>query len=226
MLLQIPDVLTPGQVAAFRARLEAAPWVDGNATSGHQSAQAKYNEQVREDSAEARELGGLVMEALHASPLFFSAALPKQVFPPLFNRYREGMTFGSHVDGAIRTHAPTRTRIRTDLSATLFLSPPTEYDGGELLVEDTYGVQRVKLAAGSLVLYPATSLHRVEPITRGARVASFFWIQSMVRDDAQRTLLFDLDMSIVRLTRDHPGDPALVGLTGVYHNLLRMWAEP
>jgi PKHD-type hydroxylase len=226
MLLQIPDLLSASQVAAFRARLESAPWMDGNATSGHQSAKAKCNEQVPEESEEARELGRQVMEALHASALFFSAALPKQVFPPLFNRYREGMTFGSHVDGAIRTHAATRTRIRTDLSATLFLSAPEEYDGGELLVEDTYGVQRVKLRAGSLVLYPATSLHRVEPITRGTRVASFFWIQSMVRDDGQRSTLFDLDMAIVRLTHAHPGDPALVSLTGVYHNLLRMWAEP
>ena len=225
MLLQIPDILPPGQVAAFRARLDGAPWVDGNATSGHQSAHAKRNEQVREDSAEARELGGLVMEALHTSPLFFSAALPKQVFPPLFNRYREGMTFGNHVDGAIRTHAPTRTRIRTDLSCTLFLSDPSEYDGGELLVEDTYGVQRVKLAAGDMVLYPATSLHRVTPVTRGARISSFFWIQSMVRDDARRSTLFDMDMAIVRLTRDAPGNAALVSLTGCYHNLLRMWAE-
>jgi len=226
MLLQIPDVLTPAQVEHFRGRLRAAPWVDGNVTSGHQSAQAKYNEQVAEESAEARELGAQVVEALGRNPLFFSAALPKTVFPPLFNRYGVGMTFGNHVDGAIRTHAPSRLRIRTDLSATLFLSAPDEYDGGELLVEDTYGVQRVKLAAGSLVLYPATSLHRVEPITRGARVASFFWIQSMVREDAQRSMLFDLDMAIVRVTRDHPGDPALVGLVGVYHNLLRMWAEP
>jgi PKHD-type hydroxylase len=226
MLLQIPDVLTPAQVEYFRDRLRAAPWVDGNVTSGHQSAQAKYNEQVSEESAEARELGAQVVEALGRSALFFSAALPKTVFPPLFNRYGVGMTFGNHVDGAIRTHAPSRLRIRTDLSATLFLVPPESYDGGELLVEDTYGVQRVKLAAGSLVLYPATSLHRVEPITRGTRVASFFWIQSMVREDAQRSMLFDLDMAIVRLTRDHPGDPALVGLVGVYHNLLRMWAEP
>ena len=226
MLLQIPEVLAREQVAAFRARLDAAPWIDGNATSGHQSAKAKYNEQLAEDGPEARELGAQVVEALQRSPLFFSAALPKHVFPPLFNRYRPGMTFGSHVDGAIRTHAPTRLRIRTDLSATLFLSEPGEYDGGELLVEDTYGVQRIKLPAGSLVLYPATSLHRVEPITRGARVASFFWIQSMVRDDGQRSLLFDMDMSIMRLNRDHPGDPALVSLTGVYHNLLRMWAEP
>jgi PKHD-type hydroxylase len=226
MLLEIPAVLTPQQVAQMRSRLEAGPWVDGNVTSGHQSAQAKYNEQLAEESSLARELGAQVMDALGRSALFFSAALPKQVFPPLFNRYREGMNFGSHVDGAIRTHEPSRQRIRTDLSATLFLSAPDEYDGGELLIEDTYGVQRMKLACGSMVLYPATSLHRVEPIRRGVRVASFFWIQSMVRHDAQRSLLFDLDMAIVRLTRDHPGDPALVSLVGVYHNLLRMWAEP
>jgi PKHD-type hydroxylase len=225
MLLQIPDVLNAQQVAQMRARLGAATWIDGNVTSGHQSAQAKYNEQIPEDGPEARELGATVVNALQASPLFFSAALPRQIFPPLFNRYRQGMKFASHVDNAIRTHAPTRTRIRTDLSATLFLSRPEEYDGGELLIEDTYGVQRVKLNAGSLVLYPATSLHRVEPITRGERIASFFWIESMVRDDAQRTILFDLDMSIVRLTAAHPGEASLVGLVGVYHNLLRMWAD-
>ena len=226
MLLQIPDVLNAQQVAQVRARLDAARWVDGNVTSGHQSAQAKYNEQIPEDSAESRELGAMVVSALQASQLFFSAALPRQIFPPLFNRYREGMKFASHVDNAIRTHAPTRTRIRTDLSATLFLSRPEEYDGGELLVEDTYGVQSVKLAAGDMVLYPATSLHRVASITRGSRVASFFWIQSMIRDDAQRTLLFDMDMAIIKLTQSTPNDPALVSLTGVYHNLLRMWAEP
>jgi PKHD-type hydroxylase len=226
MLLQVPEVLSVDEVARFRARLEAARWVDGNLTSGHQSAQAKYNEQVKEDSAEARELGEAVLGALGRSQLFFSAALPKQVFPPLFNRYRQGMTFGSHVDSAIRTHAASRTRIRTDLSATLFLTAPEEYDGGELVVEDTYGTHQVKLPAGHMILYPATSLHKVNPITRGARIGSFFWIQSMVRDDAQRTLLFDLDMAIVRLTRDRPDDPALVSLTGVYHNLLRMWTEP
>ena len=226
MLLPIPSLLSPDQVAALRRRLDAAAWVDGNATSGHQSAKAKHNEQVAETSVEARELGAQVLEALQRSPLFFSAALPKHVFPPLFNRYREGMTFGSHVDNAIRTHAASGLRMRTDLSATLFLSRPDEFDGGELLIEDTYGVQRVKLEAGSLVLYPATSLHRVEPITRGTRVASFFWIQSMVRDDAQRATLFDLDMAIVRLSQDTPGHPSLVSLTGTYHNLLRMWAEP
>ena len=226
MLLQVPEVLSADQVAKFRERLEGAPWVDGNATSGHQSAKAKYNEQVDENSAQARELGELVVAALSRSQLFFSAALPKQIFPPLFNRYRQGMTFGSHVDGAIRTHTASRTRIRTDLSATLFLSAPDEYDGGELVVEDTYGTHQVKLPAGHMILYPATSLHKVNPITRGARIGSFFWIQSMVRDDAQRTLLFDLDMAIVRLTRDRPADPALISLVGVYHNLLRMWTEP
>jgi PKHD-type hydroxylase len=226
MLLSIPEVLSAEQVKQFRARMDAAPWVDGNVTSGHQSAQAKYNEQLPEEGDAARELGEVVLSALSRSALFFSAALPKQVFPPLFNRYREGMTFDNHVDGAIRTHPVQRVRIRTDLSATLFLAAPEEYDGGELLVEDTYGTHSVKLPAGHLVLYPSTSLHRVNPVTRGARVASFFWIQSMVRDDAQRTLLFDLDMAIVRLTRDAPGNPALVALTGTYHNLLRMWAEP
>jgi PKHD-type hydroxylase len=225
MLLEIPAVLTAAQVALVRARIDADRWVDGNVTSGHQSAQAKRNEQLPEDSAAARELGALVVDALGRNPLFFSAALPKQIFPPLFNRYREGMAFGSHVDGAIRTHGPSGLRIRTDLSATLFLSAPEEYDGGELLVEDTYGVQRVKLTAGSMVLYPATSLHRVEPVVRGMRVASFFWIQSLVRDDARRALLFDLDMAIVRLTREVPSHPALVSLVGVYHNLLRQWAE-
>lgn len=227
MLLQIPGVLSADQVSAFRERLDAAQWIDGNVTSGHQSALAKVNEQLPEDSIESRELGEQVLGALAASPLFFTAALPKQVFPPLFNRYRKGMTFGNHVDAAIRTHAPTRVRLRTDLSATLFLSAPDEYDGGELLVEDTYGTQSVKLTAGDLVLYPSTSVHRVNPITRGARVASFFWIQSIVRDDSKRTLLFDLDASIMRISQQLPrSEPSLVQLVGVYHNLLRMWAEP
>jgi len=226
MLLHIPALLSPEQVARFRSALDRAEWIDGNATSGHQSARAKYNEQIAEANPLARSLGEEILVALAASPLFMSAALPKQVFPPLFNRYGPGMAFGNHVDNAIRAHGPTGVRIRTDLSATLFLSAPGEYDGGELLVEDTYGVQRVKLDAGSLVLYPSTSLHRVEPITRGARVASFFWVQSLVREDAQRSMLFDLDMAIVRLTQAHPGDPSLVSLTGVYHNLLRMWATP
>jgi PKHD-type hydroxylase len=226
VLLQVPQVLNAEELARFRARLASAAWADGNATSGYQSAQAKKNEQLAEDSADARELGEAVLTALARNQLFFSAALPKQVFPPLFNRYGAGMTFGNHVDSAIRTHAGSRIRMRTDLSATLFLAPPEDYDGGELVIEDNYGTHTIKLPAGDMVLYPASSVHRVTPVTRGARVASFFWIQSMVRDDAQRTLLFDLDMSIIRLTRDHPQHPGLVSLVGVYHNLLRMWAEP
>ena len=226
MLLEIPAVLDAEQVARMRARLEAAPWADGDATAGYQSAQAKNNQQLPEECAEARVLGTEILEALSRSALFFSAALPKQVYPPIFNRYGEGMTFGSHVDGAVRTHAPSRMRLRADISSTLFLSDPAEYDGGELAIEDTYGVQRVKLRAGSMVVYPSTSLHRVEPVTRGRRVAAVTWTQSMVREDARRALLFDLDMSIVRLTRERPGDASLVPLVGVYHNLLRMWSEP
>jgi PKHD-type hydroxylase len=225
MLLHVPGVLNPDELAHFRAVMGEARWVDGNVTSGHQSSQAKFNEQLPEESTEARALGERILQALARTPLFFSAALPKQVFPPLFNRYGPGMTFGSHVDAAIRSHPVQPVRIRTDLSATLFLVEPGSYDGGELLVEDTYGVQSVKLPAGDMVLYPATSLHRVAPITRGSRVASFFWIQSMIRDDAQRTLLFDLDMAIVKMKQAAPNEAALVSLTGVYHNLLRMWAE-
>jgi len=225
MLLEIPNVLDAAQVARFRARLDVAAWVDGNVTSGHQSARAKINEQLAEDSVDARELGEEILAALARSPVFFSAALPRQVFPPLFNRYTGGMNFGNHVDGAMRVHAPTGRRMRTDLSATLFLAAPETYDGGELVVEDTFGVHSVKLPAGHLVIYPATSLHRVTPVTRGVRVASFFWIESMVRDDAQRTLLFDVDMAIVRLAQGGAEEKSLVTLTGAYHNLLRMWGD-
>jgi PKHD-type hydroxylase len=225
MLLQIPNVLNPEQVSRFRSRIDAAHWVDGNVTSGHQSAQAKYNEQLPEESVEAREIGEEIVRALGSKPLFFSAALPKHVYPPLFNRYRSEMTFGNHVDAAMRVHGLTGRRIRTDISATLFLTAPEDYDGGELLVEDTYGVHSVKLPAGDMVIYPATSLHRVTPVTRGARVSSFFWIESMIRDDAQRALLFDMDMALVRLNQQAPGHPSLITLTGCYHNLLRMWGE-
>jgi PKHD-type hydroxylase len=225
MLLQIPNILSAEQVARFRSRMDAVDWVDGNVTSGHQSAQAKYNEQLPEESAVAREIGEEIVAALGKSPLFFSAALPKQVYPPLFNRYGAHMNFGSHVDSAMRVHPPTGRRIRTDISATLFLTAPEDYDGGALLVEDTYGVHSVKLNAGDLVIYPATSLHRVTPITRGVRVSSFFWIESMIRDDAQRSLLFDMDMALVRLNQHAAGHPSLVSLTGCYHNLLRMWGE-
>ena len=227
MLLNIPDVLTAGQVAAFRAKLDAADWANGRITAGYQSAKAKDNAQLPEDLPVARELGALVLDALSRNSTFFSAALPKRVYPPLFNRYAGRQSFGFHVDNAVRYDrsrgAPEA--VRTDLSATLFLSAPEDYDGGELIIEDTYGVQSIKLPAGHLVLYPGTSLHKVTPVTRGARVASFFWIQSMVRDDGQRRLMFDLDVSIRRLTQELPDHPALVQLTGVYHNLLRQWTE-
>jgi len=225
MLIQIPDVLSAEQVAHARRLLEAAEWVDGKVTAGHQSAQAKHNMQIPEAHPVARELGDLILNALGQNPLFITAALPKHVFPPLFNRYSGGQSFGNHVDNSIRTIPGTGHRIRTDLSATLFFSAPEEYDGGELRVEDTYGVHSVKLPAGSLVLYPSTSLHHVTPVTRGARVCSFFWLQSMVRDDGDRTLLFDLDAAIRSLNHSDSNHPAAVPLTGVYHNLLRKWAD-
>jgi len=225
MLLPIPDVLTPEQVASARRILDEAEWVDGRVTAGHQSARAKDNAQLPEDSPAARQLGEMVLAALGANALFISAALPLRVFPPLFNRYTGGQSFGTHVDNAIRQVPRTGQRIRTDLSATLFLAHPDEYSGGELTVEDTYGIQSVKLPAGHMILYPATSLHHVRPVTAGARVASFFWIQSMIRDDGQRTLLFDLDTAIQRLNADHADHPSAVQMTGVYHNLLRRWAD-
>ncbi len=225
MLLPIPDVLNAAQVAEARALLDAAEWIDGRVTAGHQSARTKNNLQLAEGSPTARRLGELILAELQRNPLFISAALPFRVFPPLFNRYEGGQSFGNHVDNAIRHVTGTGHRIRTDLSATLFFAAPEEYDGGELVVEDTYGVHTVKLPAGHLVLYPSTSLHHVRPVTRGARIASFFWIQSMVRDDGQRTLLFDLDSAIQHVGRDLGEHPAAVQLTGVYHNLLRKWAE-
>lgn len=225
MLLHIPDVLTPEQVAQAREALDKAEWVDGRVTAGHQSARAKDNMQLPEDNPVARQLADTVLAALQKSPLFIGAALPLKVFPPLFNRYSGGQSFGTHVDNAIRQVAGTPYRIRTDLSATLFLSAPEEYDGGELSVEDTYGVQSVKLPPGHMILYPATSLHHVRPVTRGTRIASFFWVQSMVRDDAQRTLLFDLDSTIQQIAQEAPDHPAAVRLTGIYHNLLRQWAD-
>lgn len=229
MLIRIPDVLSPEQVAHARKVLDETEWTDGRVTAGHQSAKAKDNMQIPEGHPAARELGDMILEALGKNPLFLSAALPLKVFPPLFNRYSGGQSFGTHVDNAIRQVPGTGHRIRTDLSATLFFAAPEEYDGGELCVEDTYGVQRIKLPPGHMVLYPSTSLHHVTPVTRGARICSFFWLQSMVRDDAQRSLLFDLDLAIQRLGRDLPGNPVVektnVQLTGVYHNLIRQWAE-
>jgi PKHD-type hydroxylase len=229
MLIRIPDVLTPSQVTYARDSLASTDWVDGKVTAGHQSAKAKDNMQLPEGSPVANELGGMILEALGKNPLFLSAALPLQVFPPLFNRYTGGQSFGTHVDNAIRQIPGTGHRIRTDLSATLFLAGPDEYEGGELCIEDTYGTQQVKLPAGHMVLYPSTSLHHVTPVTRGARICSFFWLQSMVRSDEQRTLLFDLDLAIQRVVGEFAGnkaaDDSAVQLTGVYHNLLRQWAE-
>jgi PKHD-type hydroxylase len=225
MLLQIPDVLSPEQVAQCRHALEQADWVDGRVTAGYQSGRVKDNMQLPEDHPVSWEIGSLIIDALEKNPLFMAAALLSRVFPPLFNRYQGGQSFGSHVDNAIRQVTGTPHRVRTDLSATLFFASPHEYDGGELVVEDTYGVQTVKLPAGHMILYPATSLHHVRPVTRGARIAAFFWIQSMVRDDGQRTLLFDMDMAIQRMSQDAPDHPSVVQLTGVYHNLLRRWAE-
>ena len=225
MLLHVPRVLSAAHVAEVRRLLDETNWIDGRVTAGYQSARAKDNMQVPEDHPVARQVGDLIVRELQANALFMSAALPLKIFPPLFNRYSGGQSFGLHVDNAIRQVRGTGHRVRTDLSATLFLAEPDEYDGGELVVEDTYGQHRVKLPAGHLVLYPATSLHLVEPVTRGARIASFFWIQSMIRDDGQRTLLFDLDGAIQRLNEDAPDHPAGVQLTGIYHNLLRRWAD-
>jgi PKHD-type hydroxylase len=225
MLLQVPDVLTNEQVARARHLLNTAEWVDGRVTAGHQSSRVKQNLQLPEHHPVAEELGAMIVSALERNALFVGAALPFRVFPPLFNRYEGGDAFGNHVDNSIRQLSGTSLRIRTDLSATLFFTDPEEYEGGELLIDDTYGMHSVKLPAGSMILYPSTSLHRVTPVTRGARIASFFWIQSLVRDDGQRTLLFDLDTAIQRLTVDAPDHPSAVQLTGVYHNLLRRWAE-
>jgi PKHD-type hydroxylase len=225
MLIHIPDVLTAEQVDQAGRRFAEAEWVDGGVTAGHQSARVKHNIQLRETHEVAIELGDMILEALQGNPLFVAAALPLRVFPPLFNRYVGGHAFGSHVDNAIRHVAGTGLRLRTDLSATLFFSQPDEYDGGELLIEDTYGVHSVKLPAGHMVLYPSTSLHRVRPVTRGVRTASFFWIQSMVPDAGERRLLFDLDRAIQQVSAGAPDHPAAVPLTGVYHNLLRRWAQ-
>lgn len=224
MLVQVEQVLTSDEVAACRARLQGEAWADGRVTAGEQSALAKNNLQIPQDAPAAWELGEMILAALGRNPTFVSAALPLRVFPPLFNRYDEGMGFDTHVDNAIRFAGPVR--FRTDISATLFLTDPAEYDGGELIIEDTYGEHAVKLDAGDLILYPATSLHRVAPITRGSRWAAFFWAQSMVRADAQRSLLYDLDNAIQATSlKVGQGDPAVVSLAGAYNNLLRMWCD-
>jgi PKHD-type hydroxylase len=252
MLIEVPGVLNADEIARCHAIFADADWADGRITAGHQSAQVKHNQQLPEGSPAARLLSALVLSALERSPLFVSAVLPQRIFPPLFNRYGAGMSFGAHVDNAIRVttdgNTGTPVRVRTDVSATLFLSPPDSYDGGALVIEDTYGSQEVKLGAGDLIVYPAGSLHHVSPVTRGTRYASFFWVQSLVRDAGERALLFDLDMAIIQINQAKaraktafatspakPGDadsaaglpeavPTL--LTGVYHNLLRRWANP
>ncbi len=224
MILDIPDVVAPDQLAALRAELEAATWIDGRATAGHQGARVKDNQQLAQDNPTAVSVGRTIVAALNRNPLFMSAALPLHILPPLFNRYSGGQQFGTHVDGSVRV-MPNGQRIRTDLSCTLFIAGPEEYEGGELIIEDTYGAKAVKLPAGHMILYPSTSLHHVKPVTAGTRLCSFFWLQSMVRDDQKRSLLFDTDIAIQRLAAEQPDHASVVQLTGVYHNLLRQWAE-
>jgi PKHD-type hydroxylase len=224
MLLAIPNVLSAAQVAEGRKILEAAEWVDGRVTAGHQGAHVKNNVQLPEGSPASRQVGESILNALRANQLFMSAALPLHVLPPNFNRYTDGQTFGTHIDGSVRV-LPNGQRIRTDISCTLFFSAPEDYDGGELIVEDTYGSKSIKLPAGHMILYPSTSLHQVRPVTRGTRLCSFFWLQSMVRDNGNRALLFDMDVAIQRLNAENPKHPSVIALTGVYHNLLRQWAE-
>jgi PKHD-type hydroxylase len=226
MLIAIPDLLSPDDIVRIRATIDAAEWVDGNVTSGAQSALAKTNEQLPEGGEACATAGAIMLDALAASPLFVAAALPLKVYPPLFNRYAGGQKFGTHVDNAIRIRRGSDFRIRSDLSMTVFLEEPEAYDGGELVIEGQFGEQTVKLPAGHAILYPSSSLHRVEPVTRGMRVAGFFWVQSMVRDDEARRILFDLDRNVQRLTAQLGGDnPTVIELTGTYHNLLRRWAD-
>lgn len=225
MILDIPSVLSPEQLAQARALLDGAEWTDGKSTAGHQAATAKDNQQIPATHPVARQVGEMILRSLQTNPLFISAALPLHVLPPMFNRYTGGQNFGTHVDSSIRQIPGTPQRLRTDLSATLFFANPEDYDGGELIIEDTYGSKSVKLPAGHMVLYPGTSLHRVTPVTRGTRLCSFFWIQSMIRRDSQRALLFELDQATQRVGAETPGSPAAVQLAGVYHNLIREWAE-
>jgi len=225
VIIDIPQVLAPAELAEARALLESAEWVDGRVTAGHQGARVKDNVQIPVHHPIARQVGDMIGRALNQNPLFLSAALPLHILPPMFTRYTGGQQFGTHVDGSIRQIPGSNVRIRTDLSCTLFFAGPEEYEGGELIIEDTYGSKRVKLPAGHMILYPSTSLHRVTPVTRGARLCSFFWLQSMVRDNTQRSLLFEMDVAIQRLGAEQPDHPSVVQLTGVYHNLLRQWAE-
>lgn len=226
MMIAIPEVLDAAGLARVRVIVDGGEWIDGNATSGHQSALAKRNRQLPEDSAAAREAGALVLDALGRSPLFFAAALPLKIFPPLFSAYEGGEAFSVHVDNAVRIRRGSEFRLRSDLSATLFLEDPDAYEGGELVVETQFGAQAAKLPAGHMLLYPSSSLHRVEPVTAGRRVASFFWIQSMIRDTEARRTLFELDTAIQTVAQDRgQDDAAVIQLTGIYHNLLRRWAD-
>ncbi|WP_226507381.1 Fe2+-dependent dioxygenase [Pseudomonas sp. MWU16-30317] len=225
MLIHIPGVFSRDEVGRIREALEQADWADGKITAGHQSAKAKHNLQLPESHPLSKEIGAAMLERLWSHPVFMSAALPNKVFPPLLNCYRVGDTFDFHIDNAVRQARGNPERVRTDLSTTLFFSNPEDYDGGELVIQDTFGTREIKLAAGDLVLYPGTSLHKVNPVTRGVRYASFFWTQSLVREDAQRALLFEMDTAIQRLTQDVPDHPSLIQLTGTYHNLLRRWVE-
>ena len=225
MIVRVPHILNAEQLARCREIMKRASWIDGRVTAGNQSAQVKHNRQLAENSPQARELGDLIVTALERNPLFITATLPLRVFPPLFNRYEGGESFGAHLDNSIRQVPGTALRVRTDISATLFLSAPEDYEGGELVIDDIYGEHAVKLPAGDMVVYPASSLHHVKPVTRGVRLASFFWVQSMVRDDGHRTLLFDLDMAINKVNQALPNHGAVVELTNCYHNLLRRFAE-
>ena len=225
MLLHIPGLFSRDEVLRIREALEQADWADGKITAGHQSAKAKHNLQLPEGHPLAKEIGAAMLERLWQNPQFMSAALPHKVFPPLLNCYTAGGSFDFHIDNAVRQPKGSHERVRTDLSSTLFFSDPDEYDGGELEIQDTFGLQRVKLPAGDMVLYPGSSLHKVNAVTRGARYAAFFWTQSLVREDSQRTLLFEMDGAIQQLSRDVPDHPALIQLTGTYHNLLRRWGE-
>jgi len=225
MILHVPNVLTGEQIAHCREVIMQSKWVDGRVTAGHQSAVVKNNLQLPEESTEARELGDMIIAALERHPLFIAAALPYRVFPPIFNRYDVGVSLGTHLDNAVRQIAGTPFRLRTDMAATLFLSHPDEYDGGELVIDDVHGAHAAKLPAGEMLLYPSTSLHRVTPVTRGTRLASIFWVQSMVRDEKHRKLLFELDMAINQVNQTLPNHAAVVALTNCYHNLLRRDAD-
>ncbi len=225
MLIHIPGVFSRDEVGRIREALEQADWADGKITAGHQSAKAKHNLQLPDSHPLSKEIGAAMLERLWSHPVFMSAALPNKVFPPLLNCYKAGGNFDFHIDNAVRQTKGNSERVRTDLSTTLFFSHPEDYDGGELVIQDTFGPREIKLPAGDLVLYPGTSLHKVNPVTRGVRYASFFWTQSLVREDAQRALLFEMDTAIQRLTQDVPDHPSLIQLTGTYHNLLRRWVD-